>query len=158
MCYFHVARNSKEITMATLNQAHRGEGQLGTILVRAAVVALTLTTAAIHASLGGFLFLMNAAGYAILALAMVVPGPIGRARWLVRLALLGFTVATIGGWVLFGVRFPLAYLNKAVEIALVALLVLELWQVDGGPVGIARRIRRLVIDLAGSMGAGASRP
>jgi uncharacterized integral membrane protein len=143
------------MTMATLKHADRGEGQLRTILIRGAVVALTLATASIHASLGGLLFLMNAAGYAILALAMVVPGPIGRIRWLVRLALIGFTLATIGGWLLFGVRFPLAYLSKAVEVALVGLLALELWQVDGGPVGIARRIRRLVVDLVGSQGAGA---
>ncbi len=139
--------------MTALNRAERGEAQVGTILVRASVVGLALATAAIHASLGGLLFLVNAAGYAVLAVAMVVPGPIGRIRWLVRLALIGFTLATIGAWVLFGVRFPLAYLSKAIEVALVALLTFELWQVDGGPVGIARRIRRLVVDLVGSVGA-----
>jgi uncharacterized integral membrane protein len=156
MCYFSVARNSKEMTMATAKHADRGEGQLRTILIRASVVALTLATAAIHASLGGLLFLMNAAGYAALALGMVVPGPIARVRWLVRLALIGFTLVTIGGWLLFGVRFPLAYLSKAIEAALVGLLALELWQVDGGPLGLARRFRRLVVDLVdlvGSQGA-----
>lgn len=141
--------------MATLKHADRGEGQVRTILIRGSIVALTLATAAIHASLGGLLFLMNAAGYVALALAMVVPGPLARVRWLVRLALIGFTLVTIGGWLLFGVRFPLAYLDKAIEAALVGLLALELWQVDGGPMGLGRRFRRLVVDLVGSPGAGA---
>jgi hypothetical protein len=67
---------------------------------------------------------------------MVLPGPFASIRWLVRLALLGFTAATIGGWVLFGARFELAYIDKAVEVVLVTFLLVELWLVDGGPAGI----------------------
>jgi len=126
-------------------------GRLGTWALRACIVALALTTAAIHASLGGFLFLMNAAGYIVLALAMIAPGPFGRIRWLVRLALIGFTAATIGGWLLFGARFPLAYLDKAVEVALIVLLGLELQLADGGPIGVARRARRLVAGVAATV-------
>jgi hypothetical protein len=116
--------------------------------LRTSVLVLTLATAAIHASLGGMLFLANAAGYAVLALAMVVPGPTGRWRWLVRLALMGFTAATIGGWVAFGPRFGLAYLDKAIEIALIGVLLMEQWHADGGPVGVYRRVRRVVNRLA----------
>ena len=115
-----------------------------TIVLRLAVVALTLATAVIHARLGGLLFLANAVGYAVLALAMVVPGPLGRVRWLVRLALIGFTATTVVGWLLFGARFDLAYLDKAIEVALIGVLGLELWLVDGGPVAIARRARRML--------------
>ena len=114
-----------------------------TIVLRASVVALTLATAAIHASLGGMLFMANAAGYAILAIAMVIPGPVGRWRWLIRLALIGFTAATIGGWVAFGPRFGLAYLDKAIEVALIGVLLIEQWQSDGGPRGVLRRVREL---------------
>lgn len=136
--------------MATLNMAKRAEPRLGVLVVRSLVVGLTLATAAIHASLGGLLFLANAIGYATLAMAMIVPGPIGRVRWLVRLALLGFTAATIGGWVLFGTRFPLAYVDKAIEVALIGLVALELWRSDGGPIGVVRQARRLVERVAGT--------
>jgi hypothetical protein len=135
--------------MATLHMTDRADPRTSTMAIRATVVALTLLTAAIHASLGGLMFMANAAGYATLALAMVLPGPIGQIRWLVRLALLGFTAATIGGWVLFGTRFPLAYFDKAVELGLVAMVSLELWRSDGGPVGVIRQARGLMARLAG---------
>jgi hypothetical protein len=80
---------------------------------------------------------------------MLVPVPVGQVRWLVRLALMGFTAMTIGGWLLFGARFQLAYIDKAIETGLVAVLAFELWQVDGGPIGIARQARRLLGRVAG---------
>ena len=115
-----------------------------TVVLRALVVLLTLGTAAIHASLGGMLFMANAAGYVVLALAMIVPGPAAHWRWLIRLVLIGFAAATIAGWVAFGPRFGLAYADKAIEIALIGVLVVEQWQSDGGPVGVYRRVRRLL--------------
>jgi hypothetical protein len=121
------------------------------LLLRAGVVALALATAYIHLTLGGLLFLANAAGYAALAVAMVVPGQLGGIRWIVRLALLGFTVTTIVAWVLVGPRFPLAYLDKAIEVALVGLLTLEIQRIDGGPVGVVRKARRCVAQLAGAL-------
>ncbi|HYU48929.1 MAG TPA: hypothetical protein VEO91_03235 [Candidatus Limnocylindria bacterium] len=134
--------------MATIHTAKLVEPRLTTIVARASVVALTLATATIHASLGGMLFLMTAAGYTTLALAMVLPGPLGRLRWLIRLALIGFTAATIGGWVIFGARFSLAYLDKAIEVALIAAVTFELWHSDGGPMQLARRVRVLARGLA----------
>ena len=136
--------------MATLHMAKRVEPRLGVVAIRFLIVALTLATAAIHASLGGLLFMANAVGYTTLALAMVVPGPVGRVRWLVRLALLGFTAATIGGWVLFGARFPLAYLDKGIEVALISVVALDLWRSDGGPIGVIRQARSLLARLAGT--------
>jgi hypothetical protein len=109
-----------------------------------AVFTLTLATAAIHATLGGMLFTLNAIGYATFAVAMILPGPMGRIRWLVRLGLTGFTVVTIVAWYLFGARFELAYLDKGIEVVLVAFLAGEIWILDGGPLGIVRRIQRLV--------------
>jgi hypothetical protein len=113
------------------------------LLLRAAIVGLTLATAAIHASLGGTLFVMNAVGYTVLAVAMVVPGPIGRMRWFVRYALILFTVATIGGWLMFGARFDLAYVDKAIEVVLISFVLVESFVLDGGPVAVARRALRL---------------
>jgi hypothetical protein len=134
--------------MATLHMADRVDPRPGTYVTRAMVVGLTLATAAIHASLGGMMFLANAVGYATLAVAMIAPGPFRQIRWLVRVALIGFTAATIGGWLLFGARFPLAYVDKAIEAGLVATLGFELWRTDGGPVGVARKARRLIGRLA----------
>ena len=121
-----------------------------TILLRVGIICLTLATAWIHYTLGSPLFLANAAGYVVLAVALILPGPLGRIRWLVRLALLGFTITTIAAWVAFGARFELAYIDKAIEVALVALLGLDILHSDGGPLALARRGRRLVTQLLGA--------
>lgn len=136
--------------MATINLTARPHVRPTDVVARVLVVGLTLATAAIHASLGGLLFLANAVAYATFAVAMVVPGPLGRVRWLVRLALLGFTAATIGGWVLFGARFSLAYLDKGIELGLMAAIAFEVWRLDGGPIGIVRQARRLIARFVGS--------
>jgi hypothetical protein len=135
--------------MATTSMVHRPDSRLGSSVLRMLVVSLTLATAAIHASMGGLLFLANALVYVTLAVAMTVPGPIGQIRWLVRVALIGFAAATIGGWLLFGARFPLAYLDKAIELSLITSVAFELWRIDGGPIGAVRRARRLVVRLTG---------
>jgi hypothetical protein len=133
--------------MATVHSTLRIDHPALAILLRIVVVGLTLGTAAIHASLGGLLFTLNAIGYVTFAVLMAIPGPVSHVRWLVRLALLGFTTATIGGWLLFGARFPIAYIDKGIELVLVAFLAFEVWLIDGGPVGIAHRFGRFVAGL-----------
>jgi hypothetical protein len=128
--------------MTTTTSAVRTGHRSAVFILRIVVVALTLATALIHARLGGLLFTLNAIGYLGLATAMVLPGPVARVRWLARLALIAFTAATIGGWVLFGARFPLAYLDKAVELVLLVFLTFEVW-LDGGPAEVVRRLRRI---------------
>ena len=135
--------------MATIDLAARAHLRPTDVIVRVVIVGLTLATAAIHASLGGMLFLANALAYATLAVAMIAPGPLTRIRWLVRLALLAFTAMTIAGWVAFGARFSLAYLDKAIELGLIALVAVEIWRIDGGLVGVLREARRLVGRLTG---------
>ena len=145
--------------MTTLHMAarvHQRRARLpfGTSLL---IVGLALGSAAIHVSLGGLLFLANAIGYTVLAVAMVAPGPFASARWLIRLALIGFTAVTVGGWVMFGARFPLAYLDKAIELALIAVVAVDLFRIDGGPRGIARQAGRLIASLLGTRRSIASR-
>jgi hypothetical protein len=130
----------------------RHQPQVSTPLIvalRIGIVALTLATAQIHASLGGMLFTLNAIGYSALAAAMVLPGPIAGLRWLTRYALIGFTAATIAGWLAFGARFELAYIDKAIEVALIVFLLVESWVIDGGPLAVARRARGDVAALLG---------
>jgi hypothetical protein len=98
--------------------------------LRIAIVALTLATAQLHFTLGGLMFTLNALGYATLAAAMVLPGPIGRLRWLTRYALIGF-------------------IDKAIEAVLIGLLLVDSWVTDGGPLAVARRAQRDVAALLG---------
>jgi hypothetical protein len=133
--------------MATLTTHRQNLGQPLAIVLRISIVALTLATAQIHATLGGLLFTLNAVGYTALAAAMVLPGPFGRIRWLTRYALAGFTAATIVGWIAFGARFELAYIDKAIEAALVGFVLVESWLTDGGPLSVARRARNTVAAL-----------
>lgn len=139
-------------TSATMDPRHPTtvRPSIADVGFRLAIVALTLATAAIHAYLGGFLFLANAAGYSTLAIAMIAPLPIARRyRWLIRLALLGFTSATIAGWLVLGARIPLAYLDKGIEALLVACLVTEVYRLDGSPLEAVRRLARLARSVTG---------
>jgi len=122
------------------------------IALRLAVVGLALATAAIHATLGGWLFLGNAAGYTVLAVAVIAPITfLARWRWIVRAALIGFTVATIVGWLMFGPRFPLAYVDKAIELVLLAVLLAEVHIHDGGPANVLRRSVDLALGIVRSL-------
>jgi len=97
------------------------------LVLLGATVAATLTTAYIHYTLGGLLFLLNALGYLGFAIALVTPLVfVQRLRPLVLLALAGYTAATIGGWAVMGPYFPLAYFTKAVEVVLLALIAVQL--------------------------------
>ena len=71
------------------------------ILLTGVILELTLATAIIHFTLGGTLFLLNAAGYLALAaaylVAAVMPMPaVRRLSWLPRAGLAAFASVTIG--------------------------------------------------------------
>jgi hypothetical protein len=125
----------------------RGRTDSVELALRVAVAALTVATAAIHFSLGSLLFTLNGLAYATLAVALIAPIGIGnRFRWLVRLALLGFTTMTIAGWVAFGARYDVAYLDKGIELVLISLLLADVRRADGG---IVESVRRLIGFAAG---------
>jgi len=116
-------------------------GSRAAILVRLAIVALTVATGWIHLTLGGAMFTLNGLGYLVAAVAMVVPIPLAmRFRWFIRLGLIGYALVAIVGWYVMGPRWIVAYVAKAVEVALIALLALEVRSFDGNPI---TRIRRL---------------
>jgi hypothetical protein len=125
------------------------------VVLVAGTVILTLATAYIHTTLGGLLFTMNAIGYTLLAAALIVPIPLfARFRWLIRLALLAFVLATIGGWMMFGARYDVAYFDKAIEVVLIAFLVVSIYRFDGGLAGVIAHLRSLPADLAGLVRGG----
>jgi hypothetical protein len=97
--------------------------------LRVGVIVLTVGTALIYLYLGlqGFpLFILNGLGYVTLLAALTLPIPrISDYRNLTRWILVGYTALTIFLWILVGARNTIGYVDKIIEILLVALLVLE---------------------------------
>ena len=94
--------------------------------LRAGIVLLTLATAAIHLQLAfpDPVFILNGLGYLSLLVALYLPR-IARYRNAVRWVLIGYTAATILFWILIGERTLIGYIDKAIEVALISLLLLE---------------------------------
>ncbi|HEY3523359.1 MAG TPA: hypothetical protein VGK63_06620 [Candidatus Limnocylindrales bacterium] len=109
------------------------------VALRAVIVGLTLVTGYIHSTLGGPLFSLNAFGYAVAAIAMIVPLGIAiRYRGVVRLGLVAYAATAIVGWALMGPRYPTAYLAKADELLLIAVLAVDFLRADGNPVSYVK--------------------
>ena len=118
-------------------------GRTAGVVLTAAIVVLTLATAYIHLGLGGLLFTLNGLGYAGLAALIVIgaaaPMPIvQRFAWFPRLALVGYTAMTIAGYLVMGPYFTLGFIAKGIEVALIALLVVDVIRVYGSPMGLVR--------------------
>ncbi len=114
------------------------------VVLTTAIVALTLSTAYIHSTLGGLLFTLNALGYLAAAVAIVIgaaaPHPfIARFSWLPRLGLMGYAATTIVAWAVMGPYFTLAYIAKAIEVVLISLLVVDSVRVYGSPLAMIRQ-------------------
>jgi hypothetical protein len=112
-------------------------------MLTAAIVALTGATAYIHLGLGGVLFTLNGLGYLGLA-ALVVIGAaapvalVERFSWFPRIALMGFSAMTIGGYLIIGPYFTLGWIAKGIEVALITLLAVDILRVYGSPTGFVR--------------------
>ena len=105
------------------------------VVVRAAIVALTLATGYIHSTLGGLLFTLNALGYAVAAVAMMIPLALAvRFRWVVRARphrLCRHGHHRLGRQ---GPYFSTAYIAKAIEVALIVAVAVDFVRHDGNPV------------------------
>ena len=109
------------------------------VVLRVAIVGLALSTGYIHSTLGGLLFTLNAIGYLTAAVAMVIPlGIAVRFRWVVRLGLIGYAAMTIIGWAIQGPYFMTAYVAKAIEVALIALVAIDFARMDGNPINVVK--------------------
>jgi hypothetical protein len=117
------------------------------LAIRAAIVGLVLGTACIHSTLGGLLFTLNAAGYVVAALAIIAPIALaGRFRWFIRIGLAGYALTAIVAWAIMGPYYSTAYVAKGIEIALIALLVVDFVRFDGNPFAKVRA------EIAGAIG------
>ena len=127
------------------------------VAVRAAIVALTLSTAYIHSTLGGLLFTLNAVGYVVAAVAIVVPLAIAvRFRWIVRVGLMGYAATAIVAWAVMGPYFSTAYIAKAIEVALIVALAIDFARHDGNPVAVVRRELAAFTNLVARRGVAAA--
>ena len=110
------------------------------VVIRGIIVALTLATAYIHSTLGGLLFTLNAVGYVVAVVAVVVPLAIAvRFRRIVRVGLMGYAATAIVAWAVMGPYYTTAYIAKAIEVALIVTLAMDFVRHDGNPVGVVRR-------------------
>jgi hypothetical protein len=142
--------------MTAMTRTSQSDRALGAVLT-AGIVALALTTGWIHFNLGGLLFTLNGLGYAGLAalyvIAAVAPHPlIARFSWAPRVALAGYAVVTIVAWAVQGPYFSTAYVAKAVEVALIALITVDVFRVYGGPIGLVRSAIASVASIFGGRG------
>ena len=130
------------------------------VVLRLAIVGLALATGYIHSTLGGLLFTLNAVGYLVAAVAIIVPLALAvRFRWVVRLGLIGYALTTIAGWAIQGPFYSTAYLAKGIEVALIVLIAIDFARMDGNPIALVRRelatFTALVSRRRGSAGAAA---
>ncbi len=73
------------------------------------------------------------------AVAIAVPLALAvRFRWVVRLGLIGYAATTIVGWAIQGPYYGTAYMAKAIEVALIALVAIDFARLDGNPVAVIR--------------------
>ena len=113
-------------------------------VLTAAIVGLTLATAYIHSTLGGLLFTLNALGYLGLAALdrdrrRALRSPSSSASAGSRASRSSATRAmTIAGYLVMGPYFTLGFIAKGIEVALVALLVVDVIRVYGSPLGLVR--------------------
>jgi hypothetical protein len=109
------------------------------VIIRVAIVGLTLGTAYIHSTLGGLLFTLNATGYLVAAVAVVIPLAVAvRFRWFIRLGLMGYAATAIAAWAVQGPYYSTAYIAKAIEVALIILLTIDFARMDGNPINVIK--------------------
>jgi hypothetical protein len=95
------------------------------------ILLLVTATALIHlwkgVSDGLLMFLGNGLGYLVLGAAAYLPiAALAKFRTAAKWALLAFTAVTIAGWVFIGERSTIGYVDKAIEVALIILLFIDL--------------------------------
>jgi cellulose synthase/poly-beta-1,6-N-acetylglucosamine synthase-like glycosyltransferase len=123
--------------MTTAERSGRRFGPLQLIIVLAAVA-----TAFIHIVLalqfpGGVdrVFLLNGLGYLALTALLFAPfGVLDRWRTMIRWLLIIYTLITVVAWVFVGVRSPVAFADKAIEIVLIVCLWLDGLRARANPV------------------------
>ncbi len=97
------------------------------------IILLTLATSLVHFWLGlmgpgvDILFTLNGLGYLALAVVGYVPiAPLAKYQTPARWALAAFAAITIIAWIFIGLRIPLGYVTKVIEVVLIILVITDL--------------------------------
>ena len=101
--------------------------------LRVGIVLLTLVLALIHLQLAfpDLIFILNGLGYLALLAALYLPIPrLAPYRNIVRWVFIGYTALTLTLWLIIGARTAVGFINAAVEVALIVLLLLEARRTD----------------------------
>lgn len=117
--------------------------RLAGIVQMLVIVELTVATASIHLSLGGQIFTLNGMGYLGLAAAYVATATLGslqRFNWLSQIGLAGYSALTIGAYLITGPYFELGWITKAIELAIIGLVVVDLLRASDGSGGLWRSV------------------
>lgn len=101
------------------------------------ILLLTLGTALIHLylglSFGNTLFVLNGLGYLGLLALLQLPIPqLARFRGIIRWALIAYTTLTIVLYFIDNPGMTIGYIDKAIEVALVALLLADAYRARSG--------------------------
>lgn len=128
--------------------------RMASALLTLVIVELTITTGYIHLTLGGALFTLNGYGYLALAAAYVVaaapPIPVlQRFTWLPRIALIGYALVTFGAYLFIGPYFALGWITKGIEVAIVSLVVMDLFRTFGDLASLRSAVIRSLTQGAG---------
>ena len=122
-----------------MNDSTKSDMTVAGVALRFGIVGLTLGTAYIHSTLGGLLFTLNALGYLVAAVAIVIPlGLAVRFRWFVRLGLMGYAATAILAWAVQGPYYTTAFIAKGIEVTLITLLAVDFARMDGNPVNVVK--------------------
>ncbi len=92
-----------------------------------ALIVLTLATALIHMALNfpDIVFILNGLGYVALLAVLTLPLPrLESYRPMARWAMIGYTALAIVIWLIIGERSPIGYSTKAIEVALIIVLLI----------------------------------
>lgn len=119
----------------------RAASRLARAVLVLVILELTLATAYIHVGLGGLLFTLNAVGYLGLAIALGATAAVPMLRrygWLPRIGLASYTIVTIGAYLVVGPYFDLGWIAKAIEVAIVGLVIVDLLGRYGDAPGLWR--------------------
>lgn len=96
--------------------------------LQAAIIVLTIATAAIHLWLGIpnnlTMFILNGIGYLVLVTALYLP-QLSRFRTWIRWALIVYTAITVIAWIAIGEPNTTGFVDKAIEVLLIILLIID---------------------------------
>lgn len=110
------------------SQVSIGPLQIGIILLALATALIHLVVLNIQMGQIDLLFTLNGLGFLAFLAALYLPLPVVRDnRSLVRYAFIAYTALSILAWVFVGLpSTPLGYFTKAIEAALIVLLIVEM--------------------------------